>query len=218
MRRTIYVSVFVVLSTIAGVLYYDHTRLATVVVATHDLRVGTRVQDSDVGLRSVNPSSLDGQVLRSTDQAIGQLVSSPILQDQFVDARQLAPVKNAAMLVSGLQLPAGYRIIGVPITPAAAVGGALKAGDLVDVLALQGASKAASLVDAPPPAPVTLGKDVLVVGLRTDQGTAVDQGDGGMSMGTNKPASVLLAIPPADETTYSAAIVDSTFVLTLSTD
>jgi hypothetical protein len=37
-------------------------------------------------------------------------------------------------------------------------------------------------------------------------------------MGTSKPSTVLLAIAPSDESTYSAAISGSTFVLTLSTD
>lgn len=215
MRRTIYLSLFVVLSIIAGVLYYDHTRLATVVVAIHDLSVGTRIQQSDVGVRAVNPSSIGGDVLHSTDQAVGQLVSSPILQDQFVDARQLGPVKNVAILASGLQLPDGDRIIGLPITPAAAVGGALKAGDLVDVLAIPNPSKGASLLDQPSAPPVMLGKDVLVVGLRTDDGTPVGQSDPAVS---SKPASVLLAIPVTEEISYSAAIADSSFVLTLSTD
>lgn len=218
MRRTIYLSAFIVLSAIAGFLYYSHSRLTTAVVATHDLSVGTRIQDSDIAIRSVNPASLDGQVLRAADQAIGQVVSSPVLQDQFIDARQIAPVKNAALVAGGLTLTPGYRIIGVPITPASAVGGALKAGDMVDVLAIPNPSKTAPLTDEPAPAPVILGRDVLVVGVRSDQGTAVDGSDRSLSMGLSRPASVLLAIAPSDETTYSAAIANATFVLTLSGD
>ena len=63
-----------------------------------------------------------------------------------------------------------------------------------------------------------LGHDVLVLGLRTDQGSQVDQTDHGLNAGNSKPASVLLAIPQSEETTYAAASADSTFVLTLSTD
>jgi len=66
--------------------------------------------------------------------------------------------------------------------------------------------------------PVIIGRNVLVLGLRTDQGTQVEQPDHGLNMGNSKPASVLLAIPQSQETTYSAAIADSTFVLALSTD
>ena len=63
-----------------------------------------------------------------------------------------------------------------------------------------------------------LGKDVLVVGLRTEQGTPVDQVEHGINTGGSKLASILLAIPQTDEEIYSAAIASSTFVLTLSTD
>jgi pilus assembly protein CpaB len=218
MRRIVYLSVFLVLSGIAGLVYYSHTRQATALVATRDLTVGTRIQDSDVSVREVNPASLGPQVLTTAAQAIGQVVAFPILEGQFLDARQVAPLKNAALLGSGLEVPEGYRIIGLPIAPTTAVGGVLKPGDLVDVMAIPNPTKAAALADESPPPPVMIGKDVLVLGLRTDQGSQVDQTDHGLSLGNSKPASVLLAIPQTEETTYSAAIADSTFVLALSTD
>jgi pilus assembly protein CpaB len=218
MRRSIYLGVFIVLSTIAGLFYYAHTRQSTAVVATRDLSVGTRIQDSDVAVRQVNPASVPPAVLKTVDQAVGQVVSSPILEGQFMDARQVAPSRNANLLGSGLDVPAGYRIIGLPIAPAAAVGGVLKPGDRVDVMAIPNSSKAASLVDESAPSPVVIGKDVLVIGLRTDQGTQVDQVDHGLNLGNGKPGSVLLAIPQTDEPVYSAAIAASSFVLALSTD
>jgi Flp pilus assembly protein CpaB len=217
MRRSLYLAVFVILSGIAGLFYYSHTRQATALVANHDLTVGTRIQDSDIGVRQVNPGSVGANVLRSADQAVGQVVSFPILEGQFVDAREVAPTKNASLLGAGLDIPPGYRIIGVPIAPAAAVGGVLKPGDRVDVMAIPNASRQASAVDQSAPAPALIGKNILVIGIRTDQGTQVDQADHGVNAG-NKPASVLLAIPQTEETTYSAAIVGASFVLALSTD
>jgi Flp pilus assembly protein CpaB len=217
MRRSLYLTVFVVLSVIAGLFYYSHTRQAPALVANHDLTVGTRIQDSDVALRLVNPGSVGGNVLRSTDQAIGQIVSFPILEGQFVDAREVAPTKNATLLGSGLDIPPGYRIIGVPIAPAAAVGGVLKPGDRVDVMAIPNLSRQISPADQSAPAPALIGKNILVIGIRTEQGTDVAQADHGVNIGS-KPASVLLAIPQAEETTYSAAIVGASFVLALSTD
>ena len=95
------------LAAAAGFFYYSQTRQSTAVVATRDLSVGVRIQDADVTTRSVNPLSLDGQMLRTPDQAIGQVVAFPILQGQFIGARQVAPSKNAAMLTAGLQVPAG---------------------------------------------------------------------------------------------------------------
>lgn len=217
MRRTIYLSIFAVLSAAAGLFYYDHTRQATAVVATRDLAVGTTIQDADVSTRQVNPTSVGNQVLQSSDQAVGQVVASPILAGDFVNAREVAPTKNARLVAGGVQLPPGYRIIGVPVTPASAVGGTLKPGDSVDVLAVANATKAPS-IDGSPQSPVLLGKDVIVIGLRTDQGTPIDSSDHGVVAGTSRPSTVLLAIPQIDEATYSTAIADSTFVLTLSTD
>jgi len=218
MRRSLYLVIFVLLSGIAGLFYYLQTRQATAVVAARDLTVGTRIQVSDISLRQVNPASLSHEVLKTLDQAVGQVVAIPVLEGQFLDARQVAPAKNAAMLGSGLEMPAGYRIIGLPIAPAAAVGGVLKPGDRVDVMAIAGGTKATTLADQPPIAPMLLGRDVLVIGLRTEQGTGVDQAEHGLNPAGTKPASILLAIPQTDEEAYSAAIANSTFVLTLSTD
>jgi pilus assembly protein CpaB len=218
MRRRIYVGVFMLLSTVAGLFYYSHTRQSTALVATRDLSVGTRIQDSDVAVRQVNPASVPIGVLKAADQAVGQVVSSPVLDGQFLDGRQVAPSRNADLLGSGLDVPAGYRIIGLPVAPAAAVGGVLKPGDRVDVMAIPNPSKVASLVDESALTPVIIGKDVLVIGLRTDQGTEVDETDHGLNLGNSKPGSVLLAIPQTDEAAYSAAIADSSFVLALSTD
>ncbi len=115
MRRTIYLGVFILLSTIAGLLYYSDTRQSTALVATRDLSVGTRIQDADVTVRRINPASVPAGVLKASDQAVGQVVSSPILEGQFLDARQVAPSRNASLLGTGLDVPPGYRIIGLPM-------------------------------------------------------------------------------------------------------
>ena len=83
MRRTIYLGVFILLSTIAGLLYYTDTRQSTALVATRDLSVGTRIQDADVTVRRINPASVPAAFLKASDQAVGQVVSSPILEGQF---------------------------------------------------------------------------------------------------------------------------------------
>src|ERR1700674_4523502 len=196
MRRTIYLGVFILLSTIAGLLYYSETRQSTALVATRDLSVETRIQDSDIAIRRINPGSVPQGVLIASDQAIGQVISSPVLEGQFLDARQVAASRNASLLGAGLDVPSGYRIIGLPIAPAAAVGGVLKPGDRVDVMAIPNPSKAVALADESAPAPVMIGKNVLVIGRRTDQGTEVDQADHGLNVGNSKPCSVLVAITP----------------------
>ena len=218
MRRTIYSGVFILLATIAGLLYYTDTRQSTALVATRDLSVGTRIQDSDISVRRINSASVPPGVLKASDQAIGQVVSSPILEGQFLDARQVATSRNASLLGAGLDVPSGYRIIGLPIAPSAAVGGVLKPGDRVDVMAIPNPVKAVALTEEMAPAPVIIGKNVLVIGLRTDQGTPVDQAERGLNLGNSKPGSVLLAIAQTEESAYSSAIASSSFVLALSTD
>jgi len=218
MRRIVYLSAFVALSGIAGMLYYSHTQQSTAVVATRDLPVGTRIQDADLAVRRINPASVGPQVLTTVGAAVGQVVAFPVLAGQMLDARQVAPSKNAALLGSGLQVPQGYRIIGLPVSPTTAVGGVLKPGDLVDVIAIPNPAKAAAALDETPTIPIRIGSDVLVLGLRTDQGGQVDLSDHGLNATNAKPASVLLAIPQNEETAYSAAIAGSTFVLTLSTE
>ena len=66
MRRTIYFGVFLLLSGFAGFFYYSYTREAPALVATHDLSIGTRIQDSDVTVRLVNPSSVGASTLNTT--------------------------------------------------------------------------------------------------------------------------------------------------------
>src|SRR5947209_7249940 len=110
MRRSLYLVVFVILSGAAGVFYYAHTQVSMAIVATRDLTVGTRIEDADVRMRPVNPSSINDSILTSANQAIGQIVAFPLLEGEFIDARHINPTRNAAMLGSGLQVPAGYRI------------------------------------------------------------------------------------------------------------
>ena len=216
MARTLCLALFVVLSSIAGLFYYSNTRQVTALVATQDLKVGAQVQDGDITVRDVNPSALGGGVMRASDRAVGQFVAFPVLKGQFIDVRQLTPSRNADFLTAGLPIPAGFRIVGLPITPATAVGGALKPGDRVDVIAIPNQLKSAT-VDVGNAGPETLGRGVLVVGMRTDQGTPYPTSDPS-NVVSSKPGSILIAIPEADEARYSAAVASSSFLLALSTD
>src|ERR1700726_183691 len=67
MRRTIYLGLFILLSTTAGLLYYSHTRQSTALIATRDLSVGTRIQDSDIAIRRINPGSVPPGVLKASE-------------------------------------------------------------------------------------------------------------------------------------------------------
>lgn len=219
MLRFLYLSAFVILSAIAGVFYYSQTRLVPVAVAANTLKVGAQVEESDVTIRRVNPASVPTGILTRTDQAVGRFVSFPVLQGQFIDARQLASTHNAELLQGGLNVPKGFRIISLPVVPAAAVGGVLRAGDLVDVIAVPNTTKSVSGPEEPG-VPNVIGRRVLVLGLRTEQGIELEQKNTskGITFASNKANSILLAIPAIDETRYSTAIATSTFFFALATD
>jgi pilus assembly protein CpaB len=218
MTRTFCLAICVVLSGIAGFFYYTNTRQVPALVAVQDLNVGAQILDADVTIRQVNPGSVGNEVLRAPDQVIGSFVASPVLKGQFIDARQVTQARNADLIKVGLSVPAGFRIVGIPITPATAVGGALQPGDHVDVIAIPNQLKTGVAVDGTSSPTDTVGRDVLVVGMRTDQGTAFDRNDPAVNALGSKPSSILLAIPEADEGRYSSAIASSTFLLALSTD
>ncbi|GAC1481838.1 MAG: hypothetical protein PVSMB9_07300 [Candidatus Dormibacteria bacterium] len=218
MARTLCLVLFVLLSSIAGLFYYSNTRQVAALVATQDLKVGAQVHDGDITVRDVNPSSVGSDVMRASDRAVGQYVAFPVLKGQFIDPRQLTPSKDANLLGTGLTLPAGFRIVGLPITPATAVGGALKPGDRVDVIAIPNQLKTAAVVDLSTSEPETLGRGVLVVGMRTDQGTPYPTDDPGANAVSSKPTSILLAIAESDEARYAAAIESASFLLALSTE
>jgi Flp pilus assembly protein CpaB len=95
----------------------------------------------------------------------------------------------------------------------------LRPGDFVDILAV-----ARNQAPGASPAPATmLGKRVLVLGLRTDQGQPLDAGGGsgnvrGLNFANNKIASVVLAVAPEDESRYASASATSTFTVVLHLD
>jgi Flp pilus assembly protein CpaB len=215
MVRAVYLGVFLVLALAAGAIYYASTRETTVVVAKGDLRAGTSINEASVTLRRVHPADVPpGSATRVAD-VIGRFVSWPILDGQFIPARALAR-DRASLIAGGLSVPTGFHALSVPVTAAHAAGGVLRPGDLVDVIAV--------VKNQPPgaaPAPATtLGKRVMVLGLRTDQGQALDAGGGpgtvrGLNFSSNRIASVVLAIAPEDEEKYAAAAAVSSFTVVL---
>jgi Flp pilus assembly protein CpaB len=215
MVRVVYLGMFLVLAMAAGGIYYASTRETTVLVAKGDLRVGIFITESSVAARRVHPGDVPpGSATRVTD-VVGRFVSWPILDGQFIPTRALAQ-DRASLIAGGLSVPAGFRALSVPITAAEAAGGVLRPGDLVDVLAV-----AKNQAPGASPAPATtLGKRVLVLGMRTDQGQALDAGGGsgtvrGLNFSSNRIASVVLAVAAEDEEKYAAAAAVSNFTVVL---
>lgn len=217
MLRVIYLTVCLVLSAAAGLFYYSQTRQTTAVVAAADLKVGHQIQDSDLVIRDVNPASMPDGIVHGSQQAVGQFVAVPVLQGQFIQVRQITPSRGGQLLKAGLDIPAGFRIVSLPVSPSIAVGGTLRAGDFVDVIATPTAVKTGPGEEAAW-APEVIGRHVLVLGLRTDQGTEPEPGESALNPNSNKAASMLLAIPAPDEARYSLAVSTSSFFFALDVD
>ena len=217
MVRAVYLSVFVVLSLAAGGIYYSYTRETTVVVAHGDLRVGSIVTEASVSVRRVHPGSVPVGTARRVSDVVGRYVAWPVLDGQYVSSRALTS-NRTALIDGGLTVPAGYHAISLPVTAAEAVGGVLRPGDFVDILAvaknqLPGATAAPAQV---------LGRRLLVLGLRTDQGQPLDTGGPGsvhgLNFSNNRIGSVLLAVPTEDEEKYATAEASSQFTVVLDLD
>jgi Flp pilus assembly protein CpaB len=211
MLRLIYASAFVILAAVAGIFYYQETRQSQVVVAARDLPAGTMISESDLRVRSVAARSVPTEAVRDPDLALGYFVSLPVLSGQYVDRRSLSPRRDARVLTRALQVPDGAVLISLPVNPASAVGAALAPGDRVDVLAIPAASRLAA--DEQPPSQL-IGRNLLVVSLRTEQGQAID-GNARDTTGVQKLGSVVLAVPAADEPRYASAMTGSSFFLAL---
>jgi Flp pilus assembly protein CpaB len=213
--RAVYLGVFLVLSIAAGAIFYAATRDVVVVVARGDLQVGATISGESVTTRRVHPDAVPPGSARQLSDIDGRYVAWPVLDGQYIPLK--ATSDNRAGLISGgLQVPAGYRALSVPVSAADAAGGVLRAGDHVDVLAVV---KNLAPGASPPPATM-LGRQVLVLGLRTDQGQALDSGTGagsvrGLNFSGSRVASVVLAVAESDEASYASAAATSTFTVTL---
>lgn len=230
MRRAVYLVVFAVLAASAAVLTLRAQRTVTVVVATHDVRAGALVQAADVDTVAMHEDGVPAGALARTDLAVGQYATWPLTAGEPVLGRQLRSQRSGGGVTGGLDVPAGFRAVAVPVQPSGAVGGMLVTGDHVDVYATplpghttDGSTAVASPTGSPASVPSRasrIGHDVLVLQLRSDQGQPLDSGTGdsvhGLNFGSGKLGSVILAVPDADVPGYAAAASDETIYLALS--
>lgn len=217
MFRFVYLAACLALAGFAGFLYYGQTQQASALIAGRDLAAGQQLTADDLAVRRVPASSLPEGALSSPDQAVGYFVAFPVMAGQYLTPRHLSRGPAGAALTGGLPVPPGDRILSLPATPAAALGGALAPGDLVDVIAVPDPGKGTTASGLDPAGNTLLGQRVLVVGLRSDQGTALGADPTNPAAVSARLGSVLLAIPDSDEQKYAAAIGSDTFVLTLVT-
>src|SRR5207302_9582463 len=123
-----------VLAAFSGFLVFaasSSPRTHGVVVAGRDLPTGTRVRRADVAI--VQAQLADAQVrvfvpAEALDAIDGQELLAPVAAQQFLARAQLTTARRPT-------LQPGFVRMTVPVRPDTAVGGALRTGDLVTVLA-----------------------------------------------------------------------------------
>jgi Flp pilus assembly protein CpaB len=114
-------------------------RPVTVVVAAHDLTYGVVVAPGDLALETV-PADLAGDgTVRTPGAAVGRVVAVPVLAGAVVTERHLAAPDRTGLADV---LPADRRLMRVVAGASVRV----RAGDLVDVIAVAEAASAAFVV------------------------------------------------------------------------
>jgi Flp pilus assembly protein CpaB len=119
---------------VAGDLAALHRRAASLgpevdaVVATHDLAVGTVLDDADLDTRPAYRSQLPDAVVTERAAVVGRVVALPVVKGAYVDSRNVAPRQRRGL--DGI-VPRGMRAIRVVVTDALEP----RIGAAVDVLA-----------------------------------------------------------------------------------
>jgi Flp pilus assembly protein CpaB len=119
---------------VAGDLAALHRRAAGLgpevdaLVATHDLAVGTVLDEADLGTRKAYRSQLPAAVLTDPGTVVGRVVSVPVVRGAYLGAGNVAPPRRTG--IDGV-VPRGMRAIRVVVTDAIEP----RPGAAVDVLA-----------------------------------------------------------------------------------
>lgn len=106
--------------------------LQDAVVATADLAVGARIQDSDVRIVRFPADAVPQGIFHRTKSVVGRGVVLPIAQGEFVLPLKLAGENSGSGLAS--TIPAGMRAVSVRVSDISSVGGFVQPGTRVDVL------------------------------------------------------------------------------------
>jgi pilus assembly protein CpaB len=104
-----------------------------VVVATNDVQVGAKLQDSDIRLLSFPQSNLPPGAFTRKSQVVNRGVVLPISRGEFILPSKLAAENAGAGLPS--MIPPGMRAVSVRVNDVVSVAGFVEPGTRVDVLA-----------------------------------------------------------------------------------
>jgi Flp pilus assembly protein CpaB len=214
-RQTAYLVVFVVASLVAAGAYWLAQPRTEVVRATVDVPVFTQLTPDMIEVVRVSPVGVPTNAARSPDAVVGMYAALPILAGQDVDARALEAIPGSQAFGFGAPIGPGQVAFALPVTAEQAVGGALRPGALVDVIAVPARTSAAG--DGAAAEPVVLGQGLVVLALRSTDGQDMATGgtDGGTSPIPPKLGSVVVAIPAARLAEFASAVETMTVFIGL---
>jgi len=128
------------LGTIAGLIAYRNLQSRSgpgesgvpVVVAADDIQVGARIEEHDVRIANLPPSSLPANTYDRRSKVLGRGVVVPIAKGEFILPSKLAGEEAGAGLPS--LIPNGMRAVSVRVNEVVSVAGFVTPGTRVDVL------------------------------------------------------------------------------------
>jgi pilus assembly protein CpaB len=128
------------LGSIAGLIAYRNLQSRSgsgesgvpVVVAADDIQVGARIEEHDVRIANLPPSSLPANTYDRRSKVLGHGVVVPIAKGEFILPSKLAGEEAGAGLPS--LIPNGMRAVSVRVNEVVSVAGFVTPGTRVDVL------------------------------------------------------------------------------------
>lgn len=182
-----------------GWVWASVIRTVPALVAVRDVAPGAELNRDMVRVTRVPAGGTPPQALYGPGQVAGMYAAAPIFQDQIITARHISATSPAGK--SMISLAPGERVISVPVRPEAVLGGALRAGDIVDVAAAWPGPEGK-------PGPVeVLVSSVRVADLRNSSGRSIEQiGDDAMDIDGAVPAAVLLVVNAGQARTLVGAV------------
>ncbi len=189
---------FVLALIAGGYAYNQFLRTVPALIAVQDVPAGAELTREVVRVIRVPAGGTPPQALFGPGQITGMYAAVPLFADQIITARHIT---DRPPEVRGFgDLRPGQRIISVPVRAEAVLGGALRPGDLVDVVAAWSG-------DREQPAQVQmLAAAVRVVDVRNAAARSIDAAAAEFGPDGAVPSSVLLQVSGEQAQSLVAAV------------
>jgi pilus assembly protein CpaB len=140
-RLVLLIGVFLAIVAFVGILLLSRSTppptntvktTGTVVVATADIPLSTRIRADQVTNATKDLTAITPGAYTDTSQVIGQIVRQPIFKDAQVTPAAFGLTGNGE--ITNITVPAGQRAISVEVDQVSGVGAVIKTGDFVDMI------------------------------------------------------------------------------------